>query len=178
MKTHLAKRTLFLILAILFILFLKPSPLLAQTQNLNKNRPDETSAPTESKTPATMIEAIQQRNADIDKRTEALDLKEQRLRIMEQEISKMIKEHTKILETINQKEAQRDQAQEARYSRLAKIYEKMPPEDAATRISRIEESLALNLLRVIKPKTVAQILSGLSPAKAAQFSEKLIRKPR
>ncbi|MFQ5779775.1 MAG: hypothetical protein ACE5HN_03195, partial [Nitrospiria bacterium] len=76
MKTHLAKRTLFVISAILFILFLKPSPLLTQTQNRNKDRPDETSSHPESKTPATMIEAIQQRNAAIDKRTEALDLKE------------------------------------------------------------------------------------------------------
>lgn len=174
MKIHLAKQTLFLVSAILFVLFLIPPPLLTQAQNLSKDRPDET--------PATMIEAIQQRNTDIDKRAKSLDLKEQKLRIMEQEISKMIKEHTQILEAIHQKETQkktqRDHDEEERYRRLSKIYEKMPPEDAATRIDQMKESLALNLLRVIKPKTVALILSGLSPDKAAKLSEKLIRKPR
>ncbi len=170
------------IAAALFFLFVKPLPLLTQSQPLNKNSSKETESPLRPETPETMIEAIRQRNEDIDKKSEALKVKEQRLQIMAQEISSMIKKHTQILEDISQQKAQKKSKmaleQEERYRRISKIYEKMPPEDAATRIDKMKESLALNLLRVIKPKSVAQILIGLSPTKAAKLSEKLSRKPR
>jgi len=176
------RKIIFSIAAIFFLLFVKPLPLFTQSQTLNKSRTEKTPSPSRSKTPASMIEAIRQRNQDIDKKAEALNIKEERLRIMSQEISNMIKKHTRILETISQKESEKksklELEQEERYQRISKIYEKMPPEDAATRIDKMKESLALKLLRVIKPKSVAQIFIGLSPTKAAKLSEKLSRRPR
>ncbi|MFQ5579654.1 MAG: MotE family protein [Nitrospiria bacterium] len=182
MKALHVRQIILSIMGILFLLFVKPLPLLTQSQPLKEGKFKEVQPPSKSETPTSMIEAIQQRNADIDKKSKALEAKEQRLQIMEKEISNMIKKHTRILETITQKEAQKksklELEQEERYRRISKIYEKMPAEDAATRIDKMKEAFALNLLRVIKPKSVAQILVGLSPAKAAKLSEKLSRKPR
>lgn len=182
MITVRIRQILLSFVAILFLLLVKPPPLLTQSQTLNKNGSNEIPSSSRLETPATMIEAIHQRNAEIDKKAEALELKEQRLKIMEQGIKKMINKNEQILETINQKNAQKNAKlaleQEERTRRISKIYEKMPPEEAAIRIDKMKESLALDLLRVIKPKSVAQILIGLSPAKAAKLSEKLNKKPR
>ncbi|HLG22981.1 MAG TPA: hypothetical protein VI382_09205 [Candidatus Manganitrophaceae bacterium] len=58
------------------------------------------------------------------------------------------------------------------------MYEAMPPEEAAARIEKMNESLALNLLGRIKEKIAAQILTGMNPTKAARMSEKLIKTQR
>ena len=133
--------------------------------------------PTEVRTSDAVFKALEQRNIDLDKRAEQLDLKEQRLRIIEQEIGDMLKKYTNIQEEILKREKERQQGQEEQIARLVKMYENMPAEDAAIRMEQMEGTLALNLLAKIKEKKAAQILSGMSPTKAAKFSEKLAREP-
>lgn len=135
-------------------------------------------APRESPPPAAMIRAIEQRKSELDKRSQELDLKEERLRLMEQEVSQMLKKYTEIREALEEKEKRRKQTEEKQVGRLAKMYEAMPPEEAAARIEKMDEALALTLLAKIKEKSAAQILTGLSAVKAAKLTEKLARSPR
>ncbi len=132
----------------------------------------------ELQTPAVLIKAIEQRNTELDKRAEQLDAKEQRLRILEKEVDDMLKKYSKIREEIEQKETEQKKLDEPKYLRLAKIYEGMLPEVAAARIGEMKETVALNILTRIKEKTAAKILSGMDPAKAAKYSEKLVKPPR
>lgn len=132
-------------------------------------------SPPEVKTPEAMIKAIQQRATEMDKRAELLDQKEQQLRLLEKEIGQMLDRYTKLRNEIEQKKSQPGQARGEPIDRLAKMYETMAPEDAASRIERIEEPLALKILSRIKEKKAAQIISSMSPAKAARFSEKLAK---
>jgi flagellar motility protein MotE (MotC chaperone) len=134
--------------------------------------------PPDSSAPAAMIRAIEQRKNELDKRSQELDMKEERLRLMEQEVSQMLKKYAEIREALEEKEKKRKETEEKQVGRLAKMYEAMPPEEAAARIDKMNETLALTLLGKIKEKSAAQILAGLSPAKAAQLTEKLARNPR
>lgn len=151
------------------------SPLFAQAPD--SDSPPAAPAPSPSRAPDAMIKAIEQRSVDLDRRAEQLDLKDQRLRMIEQEVSEMLKKDTQLRDEIGQKEKEVHIGQEGQILRLAKMYESMPAEDAAIRMEQMEESLALNLLAKIKEKIAAQILSGMTPAKAAKFSEKLSKKP-
>ena len=58
---------------------------------------------------------------------------------------------------------------------LARMYEAMPPKDAAARIEKLKEPLTLKLLSSLKPKTAARILNEIKPSKAASLTEKLAK---
>ena len=156
-----------------------PASLFAEApgKEASNTAPPPSDGRVENPAPEALIKALEQRNLDLDKRAEQLDLKDQRLRIIEREVSEMLKKYTKLRDEVGQKEKGLQQKQEGQIGRLAKMYESMPAEDAAVRMEQMEESLALSLLARIKEKTAAQILSGMSPAKAAKFSEKLSKKP-
>jgi flagellar motility protein MotE (MotC chaperone) len=134
--------------------------------------------PRDSPAPAAMIRAIEQRKSELDKRSQELDLREERLRLMEQEVSQMLKKYSEIREALEEKEKKWKETEEKQVGRLAKMYEAMPAEEAAARIEKMDESLALTLLGKIKEKSAAQILTGLSPLKAAKLTEKLAKPPR
>lgn len=165
-------------LALILLLFFTPL-LNAQTEPPVKAGEIITDAPPpDPSSPPAMLRAIEQRKSELDKRAQALDQKEERLRLMEQEIGRMLKKQTEVREALEEKEKKRKQEEDKQVGRLAKMYEAMPPEEAAARIEKLDESLALTLLGKIKEKSAAQILTGLNPTKAAKLTEKLARSPR
>ncbi|MCP4548751.1 MAG: hypothetical protein GY835_20015 [bacterium] len=54
--------------------------------------------------------------------------------------------------------------------KLAKMYEAMPPEDAATILSGIEGDIVIDLLKLMKDRPAAKIMAELDPARAAALS--------
>ena len=82
-----------------------------------------------------------------------------------------------IAEAMAIREAQKsaDETDQSRESlkHLIKVYEAMDPEEAALRISKMKESLALDILAGIKDKKAAGMLAGIEPAKAAKLTEGL-----
>ena len=139
--------------------------------------PTPQSASAES--PAALIDALKQREAAIEAREKALDLRESHLKIMETDIKAMVDKYVRLKGEIDRYESDkavaRRKQEEERVTRLAKIYQSMPPKEAAARIGKMKESTALSLLRKIKEKVAAKILSNMPPAKATRFSERFIK---
>lgn len=131
-----------------------------------------------AKTPAAMIEDLQKRSAKIEEREKELDTREARLQLLKGEVEAMLKKYILLKEEIDQNNSEeqmkRRKREEERIIRLAKIYQSMPPKQAADRIGKMKESTALDLLRKIKEKVAAKILSNMNPTKATQFSEEFI----
>ncbi len=129
-------------------------------------------------TPAALIKAIEARNADLSQREAQVVIRERQIAAMDAEVRAMLDKYTKLREEVEQKQMQIDEAQEQKLVTLAKTYAAMPPEEAATRLEQMEENLALNILARSKPKIAAKFLGGMTPAKAAKLSLKLVKPPR
>jgi flagellar motility protein MotE (MotC chaperone) len=71
-----------------------------------------------------------------------------------------------------QKEATESRAQHQ--SQLAKIYESMPPEEAAASLERMPERKAIEVLRILKGKSAGAILAAIRPERAARLTEQLL----
>jgi len=126
--------------------------------------------------PSSLLKAIQERTAEIDRRAEQLDQKEQRLKMLEQEFKQVAQENAKLRTALEQaKKATGTAPTENPLMALTKMYAQMAPEEAAPRMEKMDRALALKILAQLKPKTAAQILSGMSPETAAKFSEKLAK---
>lgn len=148
------------------------------------------------KTPKAMISALNQRRATIVQRENKVKEREAQLKLLKDEILAMLKDHEKkvidykkmvedyekmvedykkLQETADKKAADRlnDKAkeEEARLDQLAKIYQSMKPKEAASRISKLNESTGANILRRIKPKISASILGNMKAEKAARYTE-------
>jgi flagellar protein FlbB len=135
--------------------------------------------------PEAILAALKQRNIDMDQRELQVREREARLKLLEGEIRLMLDNNQKIVDNFmrlkkeeDQKELERlsDKAkeEELRLVLLAKIYQSMDPKEAASRLSKLKEATALNLLRRIKAKVSAQILSKMSAGKAARYTEVFI----
>jgi flagellar motility protein MotE (MotC chaperone) len=148
----------------------KPETQAAETKALAGAAGGETLGAT-----AALIKAIEQRNTELSKREEHVVVREHQLQEMEKEVSGMLERYTLLRDEVERKQKQLDEAQEQKYQTLAKTYAAMSPEEAAARIEQMEESLALNILSRSKPKIAAKFLSGVTPAKAAKLSLRLVK---
>jgi flagellar motility protein MotE (MotC chaperone) len=139
----------------------------------------ESPAPPE---PEALLKAIAQRENELAQRADELAKQEQRLKILDQDLRAMMDKYVKLREEVSQKakpdKAASQASDEAQYAQLAKVYEQMAPDDAAARIDKMNESVALKILAAAKPKATAKILTGLPAPKAARLSEQLAEKPR
>lgn len=139
--------------------------------------------------PREVLEMLEQRKRDLDRREEAIRQNEERLMIVRNQIEELLEqnealekkiqdaqtkksEHASVQQTKVHAEKER-QAQEER-ARLAKMYESMPSEDAAARLERLPDRRAIEILRLVKPKTAGAILSQVKADRAAKLTEQLL----
>ncbi|MBX3303947.1 MAG: hypothetical protein KF693_17175 [Nitrospira sp.] len=139
--------------------------------------------------PREVLEMLEQRTRDLDRREEAVRQNEARLMIVRSQIEELLEQNEVLEKKIQSVQARMEdrvsvqqtkvqvekerQAQEER-TRLAKMYESMPSEDAAARLERMPDRRALEILRLVKSKTAGAILSQVKADRAAKLTEQLL----
>lgn len=151
-------------------------------------------------TPREIIEMLDQRKKDLDRREAVIRQEEERLLALKTELEgiltrneamqKKLEESRRLhqKQTTEQK-VQQDQfiadrkalyskhAQEQKtqsQAQLAKMYESMPSEEAAARLEKMPEHKAIEILRIVKPKTAGAILAQVRVERAAKLTEQLL----
>lgn len=113
--------------------------------------------------------------------------RENELKILEKAVDKKLSEIDSRLLELKQKSAELDEkraaleelitkassAEKKRIESLAKIYEKMTAVRAAAAITGIDNKLASDLLRAMKPKSAAAVLDVLPRSKASELTVKV-----
>lgn len=74
---------------------------------------------------------------------------------------------------IEQAAGQVESARAHSLKKLAKVYEAMPPKDAAAILSGMDVDIVLEVLRNMKERPAAQVLAALDPGRAAALSNML-----
>lgn len=62
------------------------------------------------------------------------------------------------------------------YEELAQIYTSMDPKQAALILAKFDDEIIINIFSSMKPKVVAEILTGLAPERAGVISIKILEK--
>lgn len=145
--------------------------------------------------PREIFEMLEQRKRVLDTREAAVRLAETNLLELKAELELIVSRHEQLIEA----EKKRNQAaaknkstsasdnskdpknaggpRNVNQAQLAKIYESMPPEEAAARLERMPERKAMEVLRLIKGKSAGAILAEVKPERAARLTEQLLRTP-
>lgn len=157
-----------------FLLFTFYSPVMpAETIDLTSEG-ELQAPPAVSSDAGPLISAIEKRKADLDKRADELEQENKRLEALKTEMNALLEKYTQEKEAARQVKSA-DNIDEKQLEHLSKVYEAMPAKDAALRIERLKEPLALKLLSSIKPKIAAKILNEIKPSRAAHLTEKLAK---
>ena len=142
--------------------------------------------------PREVIDLLELRKQGLDRREEAIRRDEGRLLIMRADIEKLLAQNEALGKRILKATGMDDQRvadakvqkakaliekerhQQEQKAQLAKMYEAMPPEDAATRLEHMPDPKAIEILRLIKTKTAGAILAQVKPDRAAKLTEQLL----
>jgi len=120
-----------------------------------------------------LLGALNRKEKELAAREEELVKKEERLNIVkadiEQRLSELKREHEQIAALVKKIDEINDQ----RIKRIVKIYESMNPEEAASRIEKLEEDMAVMILASMSERKAAKVLSFVNISKSARLSQSL-----
>lgn len=151
-------------------------------------------------TPREIIDMLDQRKKDLDKREGVVRQEEERLNALKTELEGLLTRNEAMQKKLedsrrmHQKQTTEQKVQQEQFiaerkalaakqgqdqknqshAQLAKMYESMPSEDAAARLEKMPERKAIEVLRIVKPKTAGAILSQLRVDRAAKLTEQLL----
>ncbi len=140
-----------------------------EVENFNENLSEE----------ASLVKQLQDRLKELEEREQRLQQKEARIDGLQRDVEALAKRQAQEAERLKQRAAElnADNSEQAgedpSLTHLVKVYNAMDPEEAALRIEKMDERLALEILFGIKDKKAAVVLAGVNPAKAAALSQGL-----
>ncbi|HLG43891.1 MAG TPA: hypothetical protein VI337_02650 [Nitrospirales bacterium] len=120
-----------------------------------------------------LAKQLEERQLELDRREAAIRRDEERLRILRENIEGLMNRKPGAAGPGGQAAGAPAAAATPGLTHLSQAFESMPSEEAAQRIEKMNEPVALELLSRLKGKTAGAILASLSPAKAARLIEKL-----
>ena len=130
-------------------------------------------APGPSSSERAILEHLQERRLELEKRARELDIREGLIAAAEKRVdSKLseIKDGEAQLATAAQK---KDETEAARFKSLVTIYENMKPRDAAKIFDRLEVSVLIEIASLINPRSMSEILAQMSADRAEQLTAEL-----
>lgn len=120
-----------------------------------------------------ILAALNRKEKELQSREEDLARNEERLNIVkadiEQRIAELKREHDEIAALVKKIDEINDQ----RNKKIVKIYESMNPEEAASRIEKLDEEMAVMILASMSERKAAKVLSFVDVSKSAKLSRSL-----
>ncbi|VAX20168.1 hypothetical protein MNBD_NITROSPINAE02-1232 [hydrothermal vent metagenome] len=123
-----------------------------------------------------IIKDVEKRNKELNKREAELERKQQQLNALQTDIDKQLSELKALQAKIEEALVLRNDLEKESIRKLAKTYSSMPPESAATLIQKLDMSIAIRMLNVMKERSAGKILAATPPDLATKLSEGLVKK--
>ena len=117
---------------------------------------------------ASIIE--KQRNELIQKE-ELIKKETERLKILKKEVEEDIVEYTKLLKQIEKSLTQAQEIGNQRLRHVSKAYEAMQPEDAALRLSGLDNETAVQILLKMNSKKAGLVIGMMESEKATKLTK-------
>ena len=135
--------------------------------------------------PREVLNMLEQRKRDLDRREQSLRQNEERFMIVRGQIEELLDQNEALEKRIQNAQAKEGQSQAKVHAekersvqdqrmQLAKIYESMPSEDAASRLEHMPDRKAIEILKLVKAKTAGAILAQVKADRAAKLTEQLL----
>jgi flagellar motility protein MotE (MotC chaperone) len=116
---------------------------------------------------------IKAKRQELDQREQELNREAEKLKALKAELEKRILKYEQILARLDVVLTETDQKRQERVQRIVKAYEAMPSEEAAAKLSQLDDELAVAVLLKMKSKKAGSALAAMESSKAADLTSKM-----
>ncbi len=120
-----------------------------------------------------ILERLQQRRKDLDKRTSNLDLRESLLKAAEKRVESRVNELKDLEKKINVALGNRNKKQKQHFKSLVDMYEAMRPKDAARIFDRLDLGILVEVATGMKARNMSAIMAQMTPELAERLTVEL-----
>ena len=122
-----------------------------------------------------MASVIEKQKLELMQKEEILKKETERLKMLKQEIEEGIVKYTDLLKQIDNSLIKAEEIGNKRLKHVAKAYEAMQPEDAASRLSGLEASIAVQILLKMNSKKAGLVIGMMDTTKATLLTKNLTK---
>lgn len=123
-----------------------------------------------------ILQRLQQRREELDKRGRELDIRENMVKAAEQRISAHLAEIKEVEGRIKTETVQKDKAAADRFKGLVTMYESMKARDAAKIFNGLDMDVLIKVASAMNPRTMADIMAQMTPDVAQRLTIALASK--
>jgi flagellar motility protein MotE (MotC chaperone) len=137
--------------------------------------PEENQPPVSASERA-ILERLQSRRQELDARAREIEIRESLLKEAEKRITTKVDEMKTFEAKAASENAQKAEAENARFKGIVTMYEGMKPKDAAKVFDRLEMAVLLQIASQIAPRKMSDILGLMQPDAAERLTVELARR--
>jgi flagellar motility protein MotE (MotC chaperone) len=123
-----------------------------------------------------ILQRLQQRREELDKRARELDIRENLVKAAEQRITAHLSEIKEVEGRIKTETVQKDQAEAGRFKSLVTMYESMKARDAAKIFDGLDMDVLIKVASSMNPRTMADVMAQMTPNIAQRLTVALASK--
>ncbi len=111
----------------------------------------------------------------MENKEEIVEKEMTRLRTLKQEVNDDIAKYTRLLKEIEKSLQKAEEVSNKRLKHVAKAYEAMQPEDAASRLSGLDNQIAVQILLKMNSKKAGLVIGMMEAEKATQLTREITK---
>ena len=122
-----------------------------------------------------VISLVEQQRVELEKKEEIIKIEMARLKTLKDEINLDIEKYTDLLKQIDKSLEKAQETGNKRLKHIAKAYEAMQPEDAATRLSGLDRKTAVQILLKMNSKKAGMVIGNMKAEKATVLTKDIAK---
>ena len=125
-----------------------------------------------------LSESAQEKKQELKDASPGSSIEEQRLKIIKADLQAQIDELKKLKLEFEEMRKGLEGKKHEQLTKVVKMFEAMPPEEAAKTIEKLDDDTAVQILTSLKARTAGKVLAQIEPARAAVLSKKALLKTK
>jgi flagellar motility protein MotE (MotC chaperone) len=117
-----------------------------------------------------VLESLAQRRQELETRAREIDVRDSLLKAAEKRIERRLQELRELEARINGATAKKDEEEAAKFKTLVTMYENMKAKDAAKVFDRLNMRVLVEVVNVMNPRRMADILAQMTPEMAEKLT--------
>ncbi len=122
--------------------------------------------------------SAQEKRQELKGTPPASSIEEERLKILKADLQAQIDQLKKLKQEYEEMRKGLEGKKHEQLTKVVKMFEAMPPEEAAKTIEKLDDDTAVQILTSLKAKSAGKVLAQIEPARAAVLSKKALLKAK
>ena len=122
--------------------------------------------------------SAQEKKQELKGTPPASSIEEERLKILKADLQAQIDQLKKLKQEYEEMRKGLEGKKHEQLTKVVKMFEAMPPEEAAKTIEKLDDDTAVQILTSLKAKSAGKVLAQIEPARAAVLSKKALLKAK